>query len=157
MCVEVIKKGNTKMDKDLIVIDRNEIARFVEQGGKLAIKPEAELHLVRLLELQEMVEKAIEDVKEKIVEAGKNIDPDFKGVIGRRIKAIYRHTQSPYDFDAGHTEEVMQFLKETKYYRVDGAKVEEYIAEKGVMPDFILEKEREKSLIISLKDEVYDE
>lgn len=141
------------MENNLIVVDKNEIAQFVEEGGKLVLKQNAEEHLIKLLQLEELIKNAIEEVKKKVIEAGTSIDPDFKGVVGRQIKAFYRYTDSPYEFDKNHAEVAQPFLKETKYFRVDSPKVDEYLEEKGELPIGIYPKEnREKKLVISFKE-----
>ena len=50
---------------DLITVSKKDITNFKEEGGKYVFKKEAEESLLKLLELKEMVDNAIEEVKEK--------------------------------------------------------------------------------------------
>lgn len=141
------------MTKELITIDPQEIKVFAEEGGKFVFKPTAEENLYKLLTLQKMVDDLVEQVKEKIAEAGMQIDPGFKGVKGEKVKALFRSYGTKYDYDKSKTGDLQTFLKERTYYSVDGPKVDKYIETVGEIPDGIIEKSRDKKLSLTLADD----
>lgn len=142
--------SDTKLTNKPIVFNPKAIVKFAEEGGKLVFKQEAEKELLKLIALKDLLENLIKKAKEDIAQNGKEIDPDFKGVIGRKIKAIYRIYGQKYAYSKNMIYEVEDFLKETKYYKVNSAKVDEYFKEHGKLPDGIFEKDRSPVLSLSL-------
>lgn len=140
-----------------IMIDPNYPMELAKEGGKLVLKREAEEYLVKLLELQNLVNEAVDNVKQQIQEAGETIDPTFKGVIGERIKAIYRSYGAKYTYHMNELEEAKPFLKEKIYYSVDSGLVDKYVKEVGEMPTAIYDKERTKSISFSLNNKMLKE
>lgn len=136
-----------------ITIKPDEIKILAQEGEKFIFKPQAEEQLIKLLELQELINKTVEDVKNKIAEAGKSINPNFRGVIGDRVKCIYRAYGAKYSYDWKKRTDCMPFLKEKVVYTVDSDRVDKYLKEVGEMPDGISLSDRNNTLSISLKDE----
>ena len=114
-----------------IMIDPKYPMELAKEGGKLVLKKEAEEYLVKLLELQELVEQAINQAKQTIQETGEAIDPSFKGVVGEKVKAIYRPYGSKYSYRLNDIEVAKPFLKEKTYYSVDSKLVDKYVKEVG--------------------------
>lgn len=138
---------------DIIKVDPKEIDIMKEEGGKLVFKKNAEEHLLRLLMLEDMIEKAIDYAKEKIADAGLEIDPGFKGVKGEHVSATYRNYGAKYDHDWKKRGDLKAFLKKKEYWSVDSEAVETYLDQTGELPEGIFEKDRSKKLSISTKDE----
>jgi len=139
------------------MVDPKYPVELSEKAGKLVLKREAEEYLVKLLELQNIVNEAVGHVKESIKQAGETIDPSFKGVIGERVKAIYRSYGAKYTYKMSEIEIAKPFLKEKIYYSVDSSKVDKYVKEVGEMPDGIHEKDRTKSISFSLNNKFLEE
>lgn len=140
---------NTK----IIKINPEDIKILAQEGENFMFKPKAEEELIKLLELQQMVDEAVEQVKNKLAELGQAINPNFKGIIGDRVKCIYRAYGGKYKFDWSKKGDCMPFLKEKQTYTVDSDKVSKYIKEVGELPMGITEADRENKLSISFKDE----
>jgi transposase len=129
---------------DIIKIDKNEILQFKKQGSSLVVKKEAEEALVKLLDLKDFIDKAVEDVKEAITASGRDVlGGNFKGVIGERIKAVYRAYGDKYQTKNP------EFQKEIVIKRADSDKIDEYVEKKGELPKDTSEKLRELKLIIT--------
>jgi hypothetical protein len=140
---------NTK----IIKVNPEDIKILATEGEKFIFKPKAEEALIKLLELQKFIDDAVEDVKNKIAQAGQEVNPNFKGVIGDRVRCIYRAYGGKYKYDFTKRGDCLPFLKEKTTYTVDADKVEDYIKEVGELPMGILEADRDNKLSISLKDE----
>lgn len=135
----------------LITVDPKEIALLAEEGDKFVFKAEAEDHLIKLLEAQKMIEEAVDSVKKGIAQAGESVNPNFKGVIGDKVRCTYRQYGKKYKFVLNKREELEPFLIEKVWYNIDTGKVEEYLKEVGELPDGIYEADRDHQLSISYK------
>ena len=82
-----------------IVIKKQDLGAFVKSGKELVFKREAEEAIVSHLEYKKQIEDALEEIKKGIEEAGKKVSLDFKGVIGSKIKAVYRMYGERYGYD----------------------------------------------------------
>ena len=138
---------------ELITIDPKEIQVYADDGGSLVFKKEAEISLQKLLEVQKYINDKVDEVKDKIAEAGQSIDSDFKGVVGENVKATYRYFGTKYDYDRDVKGDALPYLKEITYHKPDIDAIEKYLEEVGELPPGIMEKTRNKQLVISIKDE----
>lgn len=138
---------------DLITIDPNEIAIFAEEGEKFVFRGDAEEHLIRLIEAQKMIEELMERVKVGIAKAGETVNPNFKGVIGDKVRCTYRQYGRKYKFVLNKKEELAPFLIAKEWLNIDTDKVDAYLEEVGELPDGIYEADREHKLSIIYKDE----
>ena len=138
---------------NLIKIDPKEIAIFVEEGGKFLFKPSAEVEFDKLIQAQEMLNKAVEDVLEGIKKAGEKINPDFKGVKGEKYNLTKRQYGSRYTYKKAKTGSLGAFLKNKNYDYVNAEAVDKYLEELGELPDGVEEKQREYKMSIRRKNE----
>ena len=137
-----------KAPSNVITIDLDTVNQMALEGGKLMYTPEAEEAIVALLTLQELIDKKVDYIKGQIAEAGKDLDPNFKGVVGERVKSIYRTYGEKYRWD-GYAETPKEVLKTVTTIKVDGPAIDTWIKEKGEFPKGIEEKER--TPVLSLK------
>ena len=138
--------------KNQIVIYPDEISKLAEEGGKLVFKKEAEEELVKLLEIKKKIDKAIEKVKEQIKQPGESILPNFKGVEGRMVKAIYSYHGAKYEIQ--DPQKAQGFYRIVVYEKPDTETIDNYVKEYGELPEGVVAKEREKSLSLRLKENV---
>uniref|UniRef100_A0A7C5YXM3 Uncharacterized protein n=1 Tax=candidate division CPR3 bacterium TaxID=2268181 RepID=A0A7C5YXM3_UNCC3 len=138
--------------KTKIVFYPDEITKLAEESGKLVFKKEAEEELVKLLEIKNKIDEAIEKVKEQIKQAGESILPNFKGVEGKRVKAVFSYHGAKYE--VADKEKAEGFYQEVVYVKPDTKTIDNYIKEVGELPKGIITKEREKSLSLRLKEDV---
>jgi len=143
-------KNTTKDQQDIITVSKKDILQFKEEGGKLFFSAKAETQLLKLLELKEMIDSAIEEVKEQVAIAGQEVSLDFRGVIGQRVRAIYRVFGEKYTYDKGMTEEARPWLNEFTVRKVISTEVDAYTKEHDTLPPGIIEKERAPKISLSI-------
>lgn len=129
--------------KDIVTIDKNEILQYASIGEKLVLTPEADDALCKLLDLKDFIDAVVEDVKSKIVESATSEFPTFKGVVGTKLKAVYRAYGDKYESDNE------EFTKEIISRRTDSKKIEDYINETGELPDGVSEKKQTYRLVMT--------
>jgi hypothetical protein len=130
------------------------VLNLKEEAGKLFLAPEGEEVLVKLLELQNQVEQAIQTVKDVLVVEGSQVNPNFTSIQADKIKVAYRSYGQRFYIDESHIELAPPelYTKEQKIsYKVDSKAVEKWIDEKGRLPAGINESDRPKTLSITLK------
>lgn len=145
--------SSPKQATSLITIDVNEVAALADKSGELIFTPEAEDALVKLLQMQEMVNAAIEFAKEKIAETGEEMMPGFSGVASDKVKVSYRQYGGKYGFEQSLKDEIPEeFIKTTTTTRnsVVSKEVEKFVKEKGGLPNGIYERPRAKKMSIEL-------
>lgn len=140
-----------------ITIDTAKPLALAMEGGKFVFKKEAEDKLVELLEIQQIVNEAVDEAKKQIQEAGESIDPSFKGVIGEKVKAIFRTYGAKYTYRMNELDIAKPFLKEKVFYSVDSKAVDEHIKQSGKLPEAIYDKERTKSISFTLQNKLLED
>ena len=130
--------------KGEIVIRKKDILQLKIEGKKLVVKQEAEKALLTLLDLKDFIDNTVEEVKKEIVKRGSEVlGEGFKGVIGEKVKAVYRTYGDKYETTNS------AFTKEIVLTRTDSKKIDLYLNEKGKLPKNTNNKQRTKKLIIS--------
>ena len=135
-----------------IVIYPDEISRLAIEAGKLVFKKEAEEELIKLLEIKKKIDEAVEKVKEQIKQAGESILPNFKGVEGRMVKAVYSYHGAKYEIQ--DPQKAQGFYRIVVYEKPDTETIDNYVKEYGELPEGVVAKEREKRLSLRLKENV---
>lgn len=137
--------------KNIISVNVNEITSFKQEAGKLFFKPEAEDQLIKLIKLKELVDKAIDQVKEQIKESGeKALGVEFRGVIGDKVKVIQRFYGQKYELV--DKDLPSDFVDEVVVKKIRTKEVDEYLKNEGRLPEGIKFKERGQSLSIIIND-----
>jgi len=138
---------------EIIKIDPKEMTLLAQEGEKFIFKPEAESALLRLHETILMLQALEDSVKQQIGILGKELNPNFKGVLGDKVKCIYRKFGAKYEYDWKKKADCEPFLKKKEYFSVDADKVDKYFKEVGELPEGIAEKERPAILSITYNEE----
>jgi len=129
---------------DIIKIDKREILQLKTEGAKLVVKREAEDCLLKLLDLKDLVDGAVEEVKENIVKLGiKAMGANFQGIVGAKVKAVYR------TYGERFSTTNRDYLKEVKITRTDNDKIELYLEKHKKLPANTIERERTNKLVIT--------
>lgn len=128
---------------DIVKVDKTEIAKLKVEAGKLVLTQKAENELIKLLDLKDYIDEVVEEVKNTISKSALSLYPEFKGVVGENLRAVYRNYGDKYETD--NTE----FLKTIITQRIDSDKIDEYIKVNGNLPEGVKKKERVKKLTIS--------
>lgn len=133
-----------------ITIKGEDITSFIKKGSQLVFKKEAEDAIEFLMKKRDEIDTALAEIKKGIEEAGMSVSKDFKGVIGSKVKAIYRVYGEKYEYDWSRKEEVAEYLKIKTYFSVNSTMVDAYIEKNGKLPDGITEKPRSPVISLSL-------
>lgn len=133
-----------------IILKAEDLTAFVKQGKELVFKKEAENAIIELLKRRNEIDLALAEIKKGIEEAGMLVSKDFRGVIGSKVKAIYRVYGEKYEYDWTRREELGDFLRSKTYYNVISPKVDEYLEKNKKLPDGITEKQRSPVISLSL-------
>lgn len=137
----------------IVTIDLDQIKEWVAGADKIVLTPDAEASIMKLLEMSQTVEKAIDEAKAKIQEAALALNPDFKSVHSDNLSVAYRAYGSRFSVDETYLNTVPKELYKTK---VTVSPIPEEVvkyadAHEGKLPMGIIEKERTKQLIITAK------
>ena len=95
----------------------------------------------------------MERVKEGLGKAGKAINPNFKGVIGERVRCTYRKYGKKYNYDRAKKDSLKPFLVAKEWFDLDSDKVDNYVKEVGELPEGVYMPEREPKLTITIREE----
>jgi hypothetical protein len=132
----------------IISIDLDRLTELKQEAGSFLLNPEAEKAWEELLDLQEQVNNAVEAGKKALGDAGMDIDPGFKGVVGDNVRCVYRKFGKKYSIGEDANPE---FLYTKEYTNVDAKKVDEHFKNTGELPHGIDMPEREAKMSISRK------
>ena len=127
-----------------------------KKGDQILFKTTGEEALVQLFKIQEQVEEAIKNVKTRIEAKALELDPNFKAVIGDKVKVGYRYFGQRYFLDQSKVDKVPQnmLVKVTKY-NLDLKELDKWTETHKNLPEGIKENERLKQITIKIKG--YDE
>ena len=137
------------MANEIIKIDIDKMTALAKEGKRFIFTSGAESALVELHETILKLQALEEHVKEEIGRLGRELNPNFKGVIGENVKCIFRKFGAKYNYDWKNKENAMPFLKRKEYFSVDAEKVDKYVKEVGELPGGIVEVSREEKLSIT--------
>jgi hypothetical protein len=139
--------------KDLITIDTRKIKLAIDESKHFIFKPDSEKALLELKKYRDWINDVYDETLEKIGEAGKKANPNFKGVIGENVRCVYRKYGAKYKYEWDKLDKLEPFIKRKEWITVDSDKVDEYAEENGELPEGIYEPEREPKLSLSVKGE----
>lgn len=123
----------------IINIDTDKIVQLVEDGKKFLFEPASEGAIAQLLELQDQVNTAVAEVKNHVAKQGTELNQNFTGVRGDRVKVMYRFYGSAYYIDKLRIADMDdKFYAKSVTYRPNTKEVEAYAKEQGKMPMGIL-------------------
>src|SRR3990167_6514442 len=134
-------------------IDIEKLEKLKAEADKIFLAPEGEEVLVQLIEIQEQVDEAIKAAKAKLEETALKLNPLFSSIQADKIKVFYRAYGSKYIIDDSQVQFIPKELYTVKTtYTPESELIEKYIdANKGKMPQGIIEPDRVKQISFSLK------
>lgn len=136
-----------------IVINTDILGQLSQDGDKILLSQEGEESLIQLYKIQEMVEQAIHDAKEKIKTAALAVDPNFMSIQGDKVKISYRAYGPRFSVDQTMIEQMDPSLyKSSIRYTAETKAVEAFVDEHKGLPVGIKENEREKQIQVSIKE-----
>ena len=135
-----------------ITIDSDQIARLCQTAEGFALDSEAEDSLCKLLDIQDQINQFVEEVKSKIAEKATQIDADFTGLSGDRLKLEYRATGAEFALEDHATVDEM-FITRTERMGVNAEAVRDFVEANGYLPAGVIVRKRKKTLVIKRKGE----
>lgn len=132
-------------------VNKAELITLAEDGSTMVLNPEAEDALIKLLELQTLVDNTVGYVKDKIVEAGLALDPSFSTVAGDTVKANYQYSGAVYKLMPGRKEFPAPLFKREVKVSIDSKAMAAYEKEHRRLPKYVERASRKQSLQIKVK------
>lgn len=136
----------------VITLDSDQIAKLCQTAEGFALDAQAEDSLCKLLDIQDQINKFVDEVKSKIVESATKLDSDFTSLSGDRLKLEYRASGAEFDLEDHATVEEM-FITRTERMGVNAEAVRGFVAEHGYLPAGVIVRKRKKTLVIKRKGE----
>lgn len=128
---------------DIIKVDKKRLVTLLKDSKGVFIDPKSENSIMKLLEIEKYLKQLIDEVKTEIVERGKKIDGNFKGVKGEKLTISLAPSGSKYKILNGVREEdIKEFCK----LSLDPSKVESYYKLNKKLPNGVEYNERKESL-----------
>jgi peptide subunit release factor 1 (eRF1) len=138
-----------------ITIELDNLSELVSKADLIFLEPRAEKILLKLIDIREQVENAIDQAEKKLEDAALKINPNFKSIRSDKIKVFYRAYGARYLLD----ESIIALIPTELYtaekktiYKVNADAVENWTSINKGMPVGISERERTKSLKFDKKE-----
>lgn len=135
-------------------IDLEKLEQLTKEADVIFLTPDGEKVLVQLLEIEEQVQKALDEARVKLLAAALKKNKDFNSIQGDLIKVWYRASGIKYIVDENNINQAPKELYEAVSkitYKIDPDAVDKWTNEHGGMPTGIIELEREKKLNFGFK------
>jgi hypothetical protein len=136
-----------------MIIKMENLENLVAEADKIVLDPRAEDVLIKLLDLQEQVEKALKEAKERIEKKALEMNPNVQSIRSDRLKVFYRQYGSRYKIDESYLDQIPKelYTSKTVYSPVPKA-IDEWTRKNDGMPIGIIEPERPKQLSFSKRE-----
>lgn len=136
-----------------ITIDLDQIQSWVAEAEQITVTPQAERAILDLYKMEAQIGLAIKEAKERIKESALELTPDFKLVHGDNISVAYRAYGSRFAIDESYLNTVPKDLYKVKTTISPIPKEVELYgdAHDGKLPMGIIEKDRVKQVVITVK------
>lgn len=136
-------------------IDIEKLAKITAKADEIFLTPAGEQVLIDLLKIQDQVNAAIGEAKQKLEATALKVNPNFSSIQADKIKVYYRAYGSKFYIDEAQINMAPKELYEIESkvnYKIDTKAVEKWADAHGGMPTGIKEVERSKSISISFKN-----
>lgn len=132
-----------------LLIDTDIITSLCKDSEKIIFDDGAEDRLVELLNIQTKINNFVEIVKQAIVDNAQKLDKDFTSMVGDKVNMSYRYFGAQYAVEDWSL--VQEELLDTKQ-TLNMDKVKDYLKYHNRLPSGVVEREREKKLVIKVKE-----
>src|SRR3990172_13329347 len=95
-------------------IDIEKLDSLKKTADKIFLEPKGEEVLLRLLEIQQQVEDAIDAAKVKLEETALKLDPNFSSIQADKIKVYYRQYGARFKIDESKIKDLPKELYNEK-------------------------------------------
>jgi len=140
-------------EQNQLVIQYGKLELLVNGSDKIAMSPDGEELLVKLLELSELVESAINETKRRLASKMESISPDLSSISSDKVKIMYRNYGAKYFIPDTLIDQIdPKFYNQKTSYSPNTFEIDKSIKETGMLPSGIGICARTKSVSINLKD-----
>lgn len=140
------------MSENQLVIKYPDLELLVRGSKQITINPTGEELLVKLLELQQKVEFAIKQCKDKLTTAIQEIDPDLTSISSDNVKVMYRVYGAKFGLNTMLIDNLdPKFYTAKTVYSPNPKEIDNHIKMTGEIPNGIIINDRSKTVSISLK------
>lgn len=141
------------MNSELVVkINPAEIFQAQKEGKDFIVNPDAESAIVRLLNIQTEVNKAVELLKEEIERQALEFNPDFSAIKGEKVKINYSAAGAKYKDNGGAKFHSSKFWKKKITWSLDSKAIDAHRAKYYRLPAGITEVDRKKTIRITVSE-----
>lgn len=141
-----------------LTIKYDNLELLVQGSKQITINPTGEELLVKLLELQEKVDFAIKQCKDKLTTAIQEIDPDLTSISSDNVKVMYRVYGAKFGLNTMLIDHLDPKFYTTKtVYSPNPKEIDNHIKMTGEIPNGIIINDRSKTVSISLKGDKNDQ
>jgi hypothetical protein len=136
----------------MINIDIDQLEKLVIEADKIFLTPDGEKVLIKLLEIRQQIEDAIDMAKTKLAETALKIDKNFSSIQSSKVKVYYRSFGERYKIDSTYINDIPKnFYKTIIKYSAIADEVEKTLEEGKTLPIGIIEAERVPQITFGLK------
>lgn len=140
------------VDKLALTVNLGRLSEVVEEAGKIALTPEAEVEIAKLVELRRVVDEAWDAARQRIAASAQQVNPHFSSIHGEKYVLYYKARGPKYTLDASQLAYIPDAFYATKTsYQVNAKQVEKFASEKGSLPVGIRENDRQKTIEVREK------
>lgn len=116
--------------------------------------PSAEDAIVKVLQIQQQVNEAVEAIKAEIERQGLAVNPNFASVVSDKLKVNYSASGAEFGYDATKRKRFPAPLFTKKVtYSPNSKEIKKYREKTGKWPAHVFVNERKKTIRISLKEQ----
>lgn len=135
-----------------ITIDTDKLTKLKQDGEKIIFEAEAEKSIMELLDIQEKLEKIIDQLKADLAEEALDYDKNFKSIESDNLRIMFRKYGGRYKIDKTRIKEVSRKLyRVNKRYYPENDEIDKWADENDGLPLGVIERDRSKKLSITLK------
>lgn len=141
------------MNSELVVkINLAEIFYAQKEGKDFIVNPNAESAIVRLLNIQTEVNKAVELLKGEIERQALEFNPNFSAIKGEKVKINYSAAGAKYKDNGTAKFHSSKFWKKKVTWTPDSKAIDTYRAKSYRLPAGITEVDRKKTIRITVSE-----
>jgi len=136
-----------------ITVDLDELKQLVQDSGQIFLKADGEQALLRLLELQELINGAVDQARSTLEEEALRLNPNFTCIKADNLSVHYRCFGPKYEL----VEQLLPELEPSLYITrsscsVNTKAVEAILKTTGELPRGVIERERSKRITFATKE-----
>jgi hypothetical protein len=136
-----------------ITVDLDELKQLVQDSGQIFLRPDGEQALLRLLELQETINGAVDQARRTLEEEALRLNPNFTCIKADNLTVHYRCFGPRYELDEQLLPELNpDLIINRSSCSVNTKAVEAILKTTGELPLGIIERERPRRITFARQE-----